>query len=138
VTVALRKLSREEAVRAFPRRGQIDVSEYVAALQTLQVGDSAEIELGELTSRAAKRRLGQAAQQVGYRLKWAPATFDDRLYFQVLPTIVRSAGRPENGRRSRPRAAQLETPITISATPPTATPAMTPPRARRRRPAVAK
>jgi hypothetical protein len=65
--VTLRKLSQDEAARAFPRRGQTDLSEYTEALRGLQIGESAELDLGGLSSRAVKRRLGQAATQVGYR-----------------------------------------------------------------------
>jgi len=64
----MRKLNQDEAARAFPRRGQMDLSQYVDALAALQPGDAAAMNLGDLTARAAKRRLGQAANQLGYRL----------------------------------------------------------------------
>jgi len=133
VTVTLRKLSREEAARTFPRRGQMDVSEYAAALLPLQVGDSAEFELDGLSSRAAKRRLGLAGTHLGYRLKWAPTTVDDRLYFQLLPTTVSAVGRAGNGRRTRYRVKQPTAPITVPSSKPAGTSAPAPPRARRRR-----
>jgi hypothetical protein len=104
-TVTLRKLSREEAARAFARRGQTDVSEYVAALHALKIGESAEIALDGLSSRAVKRRLGLAATQVGYRLKWATIGVDDRLYFRVMPATTGSTGRAVSRRRTRPQLA---------------------------------
>src|SRR5207237_9575096 len=66
VPVQIRKLSSDEAAKVFPKRGQMDLSEYTDALRELQPGDAAEIELGPLSSRALKRRLGQAAKQTGY------------------------------------------------------------------------
>ena len=133
MTVTLRKLSREEAARTFPRRGQMDVSEYTAALHALQVGDSAELTLDGLSSRAAKRRLGLAATLVGYRLKWATARDDDRLYFQVLPATASPAGRAKSSRRARHRTDQPAAPIAVATTQPAATSAPPPPPIRRRR-----
>ena len=106
MTVTLRKLSREEAAHVFPRRVQTDVSEYAAALRALQIGDSAEFELDGLSSRAAKRRLGLTATHLGYRLKWAPAKLDDRLYFRVLAATASPAGRARSRRRNRPPVGQ--------------------------------
>jgi hypothetical protein len=131
VTLTLRKLSREETARAFARRGQTDVSEYVAALRALQIGDSAEIALEGLSSGSAKRRLSIAATQVGYQLKWAPAQDDDRLYFRVLPAAAIPAGRIRSGRPTRSPVAQPATPTPATSDQPAATPA--PARARRRR-----
>jgi len=133
VTVTLRKLSDEETRRAFTQRGQTDVSEYVAAIRALQVGDSAELTLDGLSSRAAKRRLGLAAAQVGYRLKWATARADDRLYFQVLPATASPVGRAGSGRRTRRRVEQPAAPIPAAPSQPAATSAPAPPRPRRRR-----
>ena len=84
VPLQIRKLSQDEAAKAFPRRGQMDLSEYVEAVSGLQPGDTAAMDLGDLTTRAAKRRLGQAAAQLGHRLRWARATDTDVVYFQVL------------------------------------------------------
>jgi len=109
VTVTLRKLRQEEAARSFPRRGQIDVSEYAAALRALKIGDSAEFALDGLSNRAAKRRFGLAATQVGYRLKWASTTVDDRLYFRVLVAIASPAGA-ERRQRTRPPPRKPEAP----------------------------
>ena len=80
----IRKLGQDEAAKAFPRRGQMDLSEYVEAVSALQPGDTAAMDLGDLTTRAAKRRLGQAAAQLGHRLRWARATDTEVVYFQVL------------------------------------------------------
>src|ERR687885_184217 len=71
--ISIRKLAPEEAQRAFPRRGQQDLSEYVAALREIEPGEAASIDRQGLSDRAIKRRLGQAAKSLGYRLKWRPA-----------------------------------------------------------------
>jgi len=131
VTVTLRKLRQEEAARAFPRSGQTDVSEYAAALRALKIGDSAEFALDGLSSRAAKRRFGLAATQVGYLLKWASTTVDDRLYFRVLVATA-SPARAERRQRTRSPARKPEAP-TVAPSPPAATSPAVPTRPRRRR-----
>jgi hypothetical protein len=83
--VAIRKLTVEEAARAFPGRREQDVAEYLAALRQVEPGESAEVALNGLSSRALKRRLGQAAAQLGVHLKWARAASPTGLYFQVTP-----------------------------------------------------
>src|SRR5207253_2947558 len=83
VPVQIRKLSSDEAAKVFPKRGQMDLSEYADALRELSPGDAAEIEIGPLSSRALKRRLGQAAKQTGYSLKWARDGGGGVLRFQV-------------------------------------------------------
>ena len=95
--VTIRKLSTDEAQRAFPRRGQQDLSEYTTALRELGPGEAAGIERQGLTDRALKRRLGQAAKDLGYRLKWSRQASPDLLYFQVVGTPTRAT----NGRRRR-------------------------------------
>src|SRR5438034_11640355 len=92
--VQIRKLSTDEAAKVFPKRGQMDLSEYTDALPELQPGDAAEIELGSLSSRALKRRLGQAAKQTGYSLKWAR---DGR------PGVLRLPVREARGSRTKAR-----------------------------------
>src|SRR5919206_1453397 len=98
MAVRLRKLAPEEVQRAFPRRGQQDLSDYMAALGELQPGEAAAIERAGLSDRAIKRRLGTAAKQLGYRLKWARQHSPEALYFQVAGA---PAARPTNGRRRR-------------------------------------
>ena len=98
MAVRLRKLPADEAQRAFPRRGQQDLSDYVAALRDVQPGDAAEIQREGLSDRAIKRRLGAAAVQLGYRLKWARQSSPEAMYFQVVGT---PAAKPTNGRRRR-------------------------------------
>jgi len=98
MTVRLRKLAPDEAQRAFPRRGQQDLSDYMAALGELQPGEAAAIEREGLSDRAIKRRLGAAAKQLGYRLTWARQHSPEALYFQVIGT---PAARTTNGRRRR-------------------------------------
>jgi hypothetical protein len=103
--VQIRKLSSDEAAKVFPKRGQMDLSEYTDALRELQPGDAAEIELGPLSSRALKRRLGQAAKQTGYSLKWARDGGTGVLRFQVRE-VRGTTAKPRNGRRGRRRRAE--------------------------------
>jgi hypothetical protein len=102
MAVQIHKLTSEEAAKYFPKRGQMDLTEYTEALRGLQPGDAAEIALGGLTSRAMKRRLGQAAKQEGYTLRWAREVSGDVLRFQVRDAQA-SQPRPRNGRRTRRR-----------------------------------
>ncbi len=98
MAIKIRKLPPEEAAKAFPRRGQMDLSEYLEALKSLRPGEAAEVELGGLSARALKRRIGQAAKQLGFALRWAREQSGNALRFQV-----REAGQPKarNGRRGR-------------------------------------
>jgi hypothetical protein len=105
VPVQIRKLSSDEAAKVFPKRGQMDLSEYADALRELQPGDAAEIELGSLSSRALKRRLGQAAKQTGYSLKWARDGGTGVLRFQVREARG-TQPRARNGRRGRRRRSE--------------------------------
>ncbi len=98
MAVRLRKLPPEETQRVFPHRGQQDLSEYVAALRDVQPGEAAGIEREGLSERAIKRRLGLAAKQLGYRLKWARQSGPEALYFQVIGT---PPTRATNGRQRR-------------------------------------
>ncbi|GAC1313477.1 MAG: hypothetical protein NVSMB2_01440 [Chloroflexota bacterium] len=105
VPVQIRKLTNDEAAKVFPKRGQMDLSEYADALRELQPGDAAEIELGSLSSRALKRRLGQAAKQTGYALKWARDGGTGVLRFQVRESRGAQV-KPRNGRRGRRRKSE--------------------------------
>jgi hypothetical protein len=100
--VQIRKLSAEEAAKVFPKRGQMDLSEYADALRGLSPGEAGEIELAGLSSRALKRRLGQAAKQTGYSLKWARDGGSGVLRFQVRESRG-SQPKARNGRRGRRR-----------------------------------
>ncbi|MGI9145897.1 MAG: hypothetical protein ACR2IK_05015 [Chloroflexota bacterium] len=102
VSVQIRKLTSDEAAKVFPKRGQMDLSDYADALAELQPGDAAEIELGALSSRALKRRLGQAAKQTGYSLKWARDGGTGVLRFQVREARGTQT-KARNGRRGRRR-----------------------------------
>ena len=104
--VQIRKLAPDEAAKVFPKRGQMDLSEYADALREFSPGDAAEIELGGLTSRALKRRLGQAAKQTGLSLKWARDSGGGVLRFQVREARTAQA-RARNGRRGRRRRAEV-------------------------------
>ena len=107
MAVKLRRLAPDEAQRAFPRRGQQDLSDYMAAMGELQPGEAAAIEREGLSDRAIKRRLGAAAKQLGYRLKMGAAA-------QPRGTVL-----PGHRRTSRP----------VGQRPPTATSHPTEPRA---------
>ena len=104
MAVSIRKLSSDEAAKVFPKRGQMDLSEYADALRELQPGDAAEIDLAGLSSRALKRRLGQAAKQTGYSLKWARDSGSGQLRFQVRESRG-TVPKARNGRRGRRRKA---------------------------------
>jgi len=102
--VAIRKLALEDAQRAFPHRGQQDLSEYVEALRDLEPGQAAGIDRQGLSDRAIKRRLGQAAKDLGYRLRWSRHATAEMLYFQ---RVGDSPAKPTNGRwQRRPRVAE--------------------------------
>jgi hypothetical protein len=124
VTVTLRKLAPEEARRVFPRRGQQDLSEYVAALHDLHPGEAGAIDHEGVSERALKRRLSLAAKQLGYRLKWGRQADAEMLYFQVIATPPTK--KASNGRRRR--SAQIPIPA-----PTKRAPESTAPRARRGR-----
>ena len=98
MAVSIRRLTPEETQRVFPRRGQQDLGEYVAALRELGPGEAAEIEREGLTDRTIKRRLGMAAKQLGYRLKWARQSSPETMYFQIIGTLPTKMA---NGRRRR-------------------------------------
>lgn len=101
--IALRKLAPGEALYAFPKRGQIDLTDYIEALQSLNVGDSAEIELDGLTKRALKRRIGMAARQLGATIKWSRLSDDENMIFQirdVAPVRTRRIRRPRADKSS--------------------------------------
>lgn len=98
--VQLRKLTPEEAALHFPKRGQMDLSEYKAALKDLRPGDAAEIDCGSLSGRALKRRVGQAAKQLGYTLRWSRESSGNLMRFKVLDP---QSSKPANGRRTRRR-----------------------------------
>src|ERR1700732_4623241 len=106
VSVQIRKLTTDEAAKVFPKRGQMYLSEYADALGELQPGDAAEIELGVLSSRALKRRLGQAAKQTGFSLKWARDAGTGVLRFQVREARGTHT-KARNGRRGRRRKGEV-------------------------------
>src|SRR5919202_4255702 len=97
--VSIRKLAPDEAQRVFPRRGQQDLSAYVAALRALHPGEAAGIDRAGVSERALKRRLSLAAKQLGYRLKWGRHADAGVLYFRVIGTPPTKA-RNDHRRRS--------------------------------------
>jgi len=114
--VAIKKLSFEEVQHAFPSRGQQDLAEYVDALRDLEPGQAAGIDRQGLSDCAIKRRLGQAAKDLGYRLRWSRQATAEMLYFQVVgaPAAKATDGR----RRRRPRVAEPASPAEAAAPPP--------------------
>src|ERR687884_1638131 len=108
MAISIRKLAPEEGQRVFPRRGQQDLSEYVAALREIKPGEAASIDRQGLSDRAIKRRLRQAAKSLGYRVKWSRQSSREELYFQLVGT---PPTRATNGRRRRRTAAAAATPV---------------------------
>jgi hypothetical protein len=100
MAVRIRKLSLEETQRVFPRRGQQGVSEYVDALRELAPGEAASIDREGLSDRTIKRRLGQAAKSLGYRLKWGRHSSAQLLHFLVVGTPATKAAPGRRRRRS--------------------------------------
>lgn len=98
--VAFRRLEPAEVASAFPKRGQMDLTEYSDALQDLNPGDAMEVSLDGLTTRAMKRRLGMAANTRGLALKFSRQEDPGTLYFQVRAQNTRPAN-PNDGRRRR-------------------------------------
>lgn len=99
MALRIRKLSAEETAETFPKRGQMDLTDYREALRDVRPGEAGEVELAGLSTRALKRRLGQAAKQLGYTLKWARESGGDKLRFMVREGDQPSTAR--NGRRGR-------------------------------------
>ena len=85
--------------------GELFLMLVMRALQTAIAVPSAEIELAGLSSRALKRRLGQAAKQTGYSLKWARDGGGGVLRFQVREARG-SQPKARNGRRGRRRRSE--------------------------------
>lgn len=105
MTVLIRRLSEEEASQAFPKRGQMDLSEYEDALRDAQPGDAFEITLNGLTVRALKRRIGQAVKHVHgahASVKYRLVSSDDG---QNVQFMLRVPPENESRRRGRPRRA---------------------------------
>lgn len=99
--VEIRRLSEDEIARYFPKRGQMDLTEYSAELRQLKPGEGAEIHPDDLTQRAVKRRWGQAAKQLGYTLKWSRDENADTMRFQVREAPSSRSGDGRRTRRSR-------------------------------------
>ncbi len=101
--VQLRTLSSDEMVSAFPKRGHIDLTDYVDALSQINTGEAAEVELNGLSRRSLKRRIGMAARQIGVAIKWARTSDEDRaMVFQVKEAQKAAAkARASRTRRAR-------------------------------------
>jgi|DewCreStandDraft_1066081.scaffolds.fasta_scaffold00011_188 hypothetical protein len=78
------KLSEEEVQKLRRRRSPtLDLSEYLAFLDTLGPGDWGAVTLKEgETQRAVKRRLTMAAKQKGWQLRYRRSP-DGRIVFEV-------------------------------------------------------
>lgn len=95
-----RELDPEEAERAFPKRGQMDLSAYEAFLGNFKVGAVVEIDLGGLSERAMKRRLGQAANRINVRLKFKEKE-NGKLLIQIRDVPVATEASPRNANDGR-------------------------------------
>jgi hypothetical protein len=101
--ITLRKLTGDDAGRYFPSsRGSasLDISEYVEALRGLGAGDIAEVEPGEVTDRATKRRLTMAAKELGLTLQWSKQLMGDGSIGFRVKTAANPVTTPK--RRGRP------------------------------------
>lgn len=87
------KLEPDKIDRVFPKRGQMDLTEYEAMLTGMQAGDGMEIELDGVSVRAMKRRVTAAAARVlDLTLRFEHDESNNRLLFLVRPPKVPSAG----------------------------------------------
>lgn len=91
--VTIRPLSTDETSSVFPRRGSVDITEYIDALRPINPGEAGEVELNGHTPRALKRRMGMAAKELGCSLKWARIDDEDVMVFQVRHSPVARAPR---------------------------------------------
>lgn len=94
--VNIRPLPASEAANLFPKRGGLDIAEYVQALEQFDIGDAAAVEVDGLSTRAIKRRMGSAAKQLGLSLKWTKFVEGDEIMkFQVrqIPTTRQPRAR---------------------------------------------
>jgi hypothetical protein len=77
------KLTKTEVEKFTKRTVRIDLTEYLAYLDTLKTGDWGAVTLeAEDNQRSIKRRLTMAAKEKGLKLKYKPTT-DGRIVFQV-------------------------------------------------------
>jgi hypothetical protein len=77
------KLSDEEVQQLTKRAVRVDLTEYLAYLDTLKTGDWGAVTLeAEDNQRSIKRRLTMAAKEKGLKLQYKPTT-DGRIVFQV-------------------------------------------------------
>jgi hypothetical protein len=77
------KLSDEEVQQLTKRAVRVDLTEYLAYLDTLKVGDWGAVTLEkDEVQRTVKRRLTIAAKERGLKLKYKTAE-DGRIVFQV-------------------------------------------------------
>src|SRR5215471_2990384 len=115
MALQVRSLSDDEVTRMFPQRGQMDLSEYEAIFDGAVPGKGFEVSNDGMSSRALKRRLGQAVKQAlgaGYALRYKKSEPDAT----TLAFVVKAPPVPTNGsahaaegevptRRSRRRVA---------------------------------
>lgn len=64
MTVQARLLTDAEVSKRFPRRGEMDLTEYKALFEDIQPGQGYEVQCNGLSERSLKRRLGKAAKAV--------------------------------------------------------------------------
>jgi hypothetical protein len=93
--IAIRKLSAEESAKFFRPRGQAqDLGDYMDALSELEPSDVAELSADGVTTRALKRRLTGAANQLGIKLKYAKDTAGGVRFRVEQAATGKKRGRP--------------------------------------------
>lgn len=103
----IRRLETEEVRKRFPKRGQMNLTEYVELLRDVQPNDAMEIELpSNSTPRALKRRFGTAAREIGFRLQWERNPPEGRLAFRVRPPLPTGDGKRQPPRGAAARRAK--------------------------------
>jgi hypothetical protein len=104
MAITIRKVTGENAQRYFPAWGErgLDLTDYLEALRGLAFGDIAEVEPGNVTARATKRRLTMAARQLGMTLQWSRQLMGGRsIAFRVRRVSEMGATPMRRGRQPK-------------------------------------
>lgn len=83
-SVEIRKLTPEEAARAFPGDGAFSPADYDDLAAALRPGETLEADCGAASTRLFKRRLNAAARAHGLRLRYARRQDGTYVRLQVL------------------------------------------------------
>ena len=94
----IRKLSGDDAARYFPARPLQDLTEYQDALRALNPDDVAEVQLGDVSQRAMKRRLTTAAKPLGITLQYSTQSAEGSIGFRVKQAVSPTATPKRRGR----------------------------------------